>query len=217
MKIVGLIASLSLTFFSIGQKSYYFSSSLPSGEASLVTVDKKWHGKYALGAGNLLLEVSETGIAMISTTISSISREEIRESSTYDVRNGYIFGVVLNDSIPCVLEDDRYFFGIRNKDQIVGGSSKNVLSASGRVANEYILNTYENGYYIPSILLFENKSVTSKQLDYDLETSVFDFVASQKNVQGAALDLVVLSPTNEEFKSLLNTVFLIVDVYKKTK
>ena len=217
MKIFGLIASLFLTFSLIGQKSYYFSSSLPEGEASLTTVDKKWYGKYTIGTGNHVLEVNEGGIAMISTTISSISREEIRESSTYDVRNGYIFGVLQNDSLPCIMEEDRYFFGIRNKETIIGAGSKNVLCRSNRVANEFILNTYENGYYVPSTLLFENKNLTAKQLDYDFETTAFDFIQSKKSIQGTDLEIILLSPTKEELSTLLNTVFLISNTYKKTR
>ena len=123
MKIIGLIASLILTFFSIGQKSYYFSEPLPSNQKAQSVVNEKWHGKYAVNNSKNILEINSDGIFMVSTTISSISREEIRESTTFDVRNNYIFGVLLNDSIPCVLEDERYFFGIRNKDVIVGAGS----------------------------------------------------------------------------------------------
>ena len=78
MKIIGLIASLILTFFSIGQKSYYFSEALPSNKKAQSVVDKKWHGKYAVNNGKNILEVNSDGVFMVSTTISSISREEIR-------------------------------------------------------------------------------------------------------------------------------------------
>lgn len=219
MKIIGLIASLMLTFFSIGQKSYYFSEPSPSNQRSQVTVDEKWHGRYSVSKGDLIFEINAEGIFMVSTTISSISREEIRESSKYEVRNNYIFGVVLNDSLPCVLEDDRYFFGIRNKDVIVGVGSKNELRPSGRVANEFILNTYENGYYLPSILRFEAKSISTAQLDYDYETTVFDFIVNKKSVQGQNIELILLKPDATEFNSLLKdpTIFSILQEFKKTK
>lgn len=219
MKIFGLIASLFFTFFSIGQKSYYFSEPNPSSEQNQTTVDKKWHGKYIVSKGNHVYEVNESGISMISTTISSISREEIRESSKYDVRNNYIFGILENDSLPCVLENDRYFFGIRNKEVIIGTGSKNVLRPSGRVANEFILNVYENGYYIPSIILFETKSISITQLDYDYETNVFDFITDKKSVQGQNIEIVVMKPNIAEFNSLLKNieVFSIKQVYNKTR
>jgi len=219
MKIFGLIASLILTFFSIGQKSYYFSEPLPSNQTKQFKVDSKWHGKYTVNNGKNLFEVNDEGIYMISTTISSISREEIRESTKYDVRNNYIFGVLSNDSLPCVLEDERYFFGIRNKDVIVGSGSKNELRPSGRVANEFILNTYENGYYLPSIIRFESKNISTAQLDYDYETTVFDFIEEKKSVQGQNIELVVLKPNAMEFNTLLKdaTIFSILDEFKKTK
>jgi len=219
MKIIGLIASLILTFFSIGQKSYYFSEPLPSNQKAQSVVNEKWHGKYAVNNGKNILEINSDGIFMVSTTISSISREEIRESTTFDVRNNYIFGVLLNDSIPCVLEDERYFFGIRNKDVIVGAGSKNELRPSGRVANEFILNTYENGYFLPSIMRFETKNVSTGQLDYDYETTVFDFISEKKSVQGQNIEIVVLKPDAAEFNSLLKdvTIFSILDEFKKTK
>jgi len=219
MKIIGLIASLILTFFSIGQKSYYFSEPLPSNQKAQSVVNEKWHGKYAVNNGKNILEINSDGIFMVSTTISSISREEIRESTTFDVRNNYIFGVLLNDSIPCVLEDERYFFGIRNKDVIVGAGSKNELRPSGRVANEFILSTYENGYFLPSIMRFETKNVSTGQLDYDYETTVFDFISEKKSVQGQNIEIVVLKPDAAEFNSLLKdvTIFSILDEFKKTK
>lgn len=219
MKIFGLIASLFFTFFSIGQKSYYFSEPSPINGKSQTTVDKKWHGKYIVSKGNYVYEVNESGISMISTTISSISREEIRESSKYDVRNNYIFGIVENDSLPCVLENDRYFFGVRNREVIIGVGSKNVLIPSGRVPNEYILNVYENGYYMPSIIVFETKKISISQLDYDYETTVFDFIAEKKSVQSQNLEIVVLKPSTAEFSALLkNTeVFSIKQAYSKTR
>lgn len=219
MKIIGLIASLFLTFFSIGQKSYYFANPLPANQTKQISVDPRWYGNYATNSGKNTLEVSQDGIFMVSTTISSISRDEIRESSKYDVRNNYIFGVLKNDSIPCVLEGDRYFFGVRNKDVIIGSGSKNELRSSGRNPNEYILNTYDNGYFLPSLLRFESKSIFTSQIDYDYETTVFDFIADKKNVQGQHLELVILNPNTTELNTLIKdiTIFSILDEFKKVK
>ena len=219
MKIFGLIASLIFTFCSIGQKSYYFSEPSPINGKDQSTIDKKWHGTYAVNKGNYVYEVNEEGISVVSTTISSISREEIRESSTYDVRDKYIFGVVENDSLPCVLENDRYFFGIRNTENILGPGSKNKLRPSGRVPNEFILNVYENGYYMPSTIIFESKKISISQLDYDYETTVFDFISDRKSVQGQNIEIIILKPNADEFRSLLknNEVFSIKQEFKKKR
>src|SRR5690606_25421830 len=97
----------------------------------------------------------------------------------------------------------RYFFGIRNKEVIIGAGSKNVLLPSGRVSNEFILNVYENGYYIPSIVVFESKKISISQLDYDYETTVFDFIVDKKSVQGQKIEIIVLKPNLSEFETLL--------------
>jgi len=216
MKIVGLIASLLMSLFSIGQKSYYFSDPLPSSDKSTMAIDSKWFGHYESKAEGRSYEVTMEGIYVISTSISSISREAIRESTLYDVRDNFIFGVIANDSLPCVLEGERYYFGIKNKDVLIGNDSKNQLTRVS--SNEYIVNFYENGYYLPELLVFERNKLIIKDFDYDFETKIFDGIESIKRIPTEYHELIVLSPNESEYNELVNNgIYPDVVEFKKIK
>ena len=203
MKIIGLLTSVLLTFFSIGQKSYYFSDPLPSIDNKVSNVDSKYFGVYESGTVARSYEINEEGIFIISTNISSIDRATIRESSKYDVRNNYLFGVIEDDSIPCVLQDDHYYFGIQNKEELVGPLSKNELTKLN--LDNYVLNYFEDGLFTPVILKFEGNNLLLKEFDYDLETSVFDHIENQRSIEGQYHDLVILSPNKTESDALIES------------
>ncbi|MFT6502076.1 MAG: hypothetical protein ACJASQ_002201 [Crocinitomicaceae bacterium] len=215
MKIYCLIASVILSFSTFSQKSYYFSDPLPSATSNIASVDKKFYGTYKSKTGTISYQFDAEGVSIISTSISSISRETIRESSVYDVRGKYIFGVLKNDSLPCVLEDEYYYFGIRNTDVFIGGGSQNVLTKS-ETSNVYFLNIFENGNYVPIQLEFKGGKLTMNYFEYDLESTKFDFVAEQKTIDTQYQKLVVLSPTEEEFETLRTlSVFDLPRVFKR--
>ena len=198
MKIIGVIASVLITSFSIGQKSYYFSDPVPSEELIVQNVDAKYFGLYTTTTGRAY-EFSEVGIHAISTSVSSMSRETIRESSKYSVRNGFIHGVVLNDSIPCVLEGENYFFGVKNRDLLVGVGSSNVLTKSG---GSYYINVKDEGVFFPMKLDFAKKSLQIKYFDYDFETTIFDGISEKKSIPSEYNEMIILQPTKEEFSAI---------------
>jgi hypothetical protein len=215
MKIYCLIASVILSFSTFSQKSYYFSDPLPSATSNITSVDKKFYGTYKSKTGTISYQFDAEGVSIISTSISSISRETIRESTVYDVRGKYIFGVLKNDSLPCVLEDEYYYFGIRNTDVFIGSGSQNVLTKS-ETSNVYFLNIFENGNYVPIQLEFKGGKLTMTYFEYDLESTKFDLVAKQKTIDTHYQKLVVLSPTEEEFATLLTLeVFDLPRVFKR--
>ena len=201
MKIFGVLASLLITGFVIGQKSYYFSLPLHESGSKVITIDEKWQGIYRSKTEARSYEVTPEGIYVISTTISSIGRDAIRESSQYDVRNKMIFGVIEGDSLPCVLKDDRYYFGVKNKDVLVGGGSSNRLIKL--TPSKYILNYFENGLYTPALITIEKNELIISDFDYDFETTVFDGIQKREVINGEHHDLVILTPTKEEFEALL--------------
>src|SRR5690606_18174277 len=96
-------------------------------------------GLYKNANSLLSYEINEEGIFIVSVNINSISRQTIRESSNYTIRNNHIFGVLGNeDSIRCILEGENYYFGVKNRVQIIGGSAKNKLIEIG--TGQYVLN-----------------------------------------------------------------------------
>ncbi len=203
MKIIGFIASLLLSFISFSQNSYYFSSPLPSEEEKVNHVDAKWYGSYSSLNQPSKYIIDENGIYLVSTVISSISRETIRENSKYSIRNGYIHGVIEKDSLPCVLEGENYFFGIQNKEILIGLGSQNILTKIDEKGT-YILNTYENGKYIPTKIVFAGNSISFYYFDYDFDTKVFKFIHEQKNTGSKdEYKEIILYPTEKEMKKLL--------------
>lgn len=204
MKNIGLIASLFLMFQAIGQKSYYFSEPLSPVSVELKTLPENLNGTYSSNEISRMYEVSENGIAIVSTVMQSMSRDEIRESSKYDVRGGLIFGVVEGDSIPCVLEDERYYFGVRNRDILIGESSMNVLTKVN--STTFLVNLFAYNAYIPFLMEFKGSKLTIKYFDYESDTEMFDFITNHKVGNLTSEEMIVLEPNLAETEKLLQLV-----------
>ena len=217
MKLFCLATYLLLASFGFSQKSFYFSSPVPSEGAKVSHIDAKWYGKYSSDDGLRTYEVNEKGIFIVSTSISSISKETVRESSKYKVRNGFLYGVVKNDSVPYVLDEGRYYFGVRNKDVFVGDGSSNILTKDSRNGG-YVLNQYENGHYIPSQITFKGNKMTIRYFEYDVDSTEFDFIASQKSIPTSFQELVILSPNIDEYNTLVSkNIYALPSVLNKVK
>jgi hypothetical protein len=197
MKLIGIIITVFITFFGIGQVSYDFSTSLPPVENEINTVDRIHFGTYTAEEANSAYEFNELGVWIISTVFNSVSKEQVRESSKYTVRNGFIFGVS-EDSIPCVLENDRYHFGIKNKDQIIGSNSKNVLKKANN--NQYLLNFEENGKFVPTLITFKGNNVDVQQFDYESGTTIFDDFKLFNSTKKQEMNFITITPTSKEWK-----------------
>lgn len=207
MKIVAFIATLAVVFSSNAQYSYYFAEPLPSASQTVSTVPEKYFGSYVAKDGTITYEFNAKGITLISTTVSAISKETVRESPEYSVRNGYIFGVERNDSVPCILEEGYYHFAVRNYDPFVGPGSKNVLTKTSGTG-EYVLNIYENGKYIPQLLRFNGKKLEVAHFDYDgEEKGEFSYVSEQQELQLDGLNLILLKPETSDFDRISSQAF----------
>lgn len=200
MKKVSIIIYLFSVGFAFSQNSYYFSNPLPTEEKKVSSVDVKWFGTYDDGATGISYQFSVDGITIVSTQISSISRELVRESSKYSVKGDFLHGVLENDSVPCILENDLYYFGIRNRDAVV---YKNSMTQLTRISEtEYIINFYENGNYSPVKLSFSNGKMTVCDFDYDPSERSFNFIETQSESNSGQQSIIVLSPSQLEFDQL---------------
>jgi hypothetical protein len=193
-----LFLFLANSCISLGQVSYDFSISLPPSENSIQTVDEAYFGTYYSEEGESVYEVNTLGIWIISTVYNSISKETVRESSQYFVRNGFLFGVLKEDSIPCVLENERYYFGIKNKDLMVGNQTQNVLKKISK--NKYLINFNENGKYTPILIEFKGKTLIAKQFDYESNTSIFDAFELFERHKTENMEYVTLTPNVKEWR-----------------
>ena len=208
MKIVASIVAFIVAFSSNAQYSYYFAEPLPSAGSEVEMVKEKYFGSYATKDGTITYDFDNQGITLISTTISAISKEIVRESSQYSVRNGYIFGIEKNDSVPCVLEDGFYYFAVRNRDRFAGGTSKNILTSTS-TPGEYVLNIYDNGKYIPQLLRFNGKKLEIAHFDYEGEESgEFGFITEQEELTLDGLKLVILKPEAGDFDRIASQALL---------
>jgi len=204
MKFFPTLFFLNITLISFGQVSYDFAQPLPPEVMNVQHVDKPYRTIYT--NENNQFEFSEAGIFTLTTVVHSISRETLRESSQYRVRNGYIFGVHENDSIPCVEENDRFYFGIRQRDTLIGINSKNILRKID--ATNYLLNFNENGTYTPCLITFNGKSLIIRYFNYDDKSKPFEKFKSKTVKESEGIEYVTLNPTLKEWEKMSQKDFL---------
>ena len=197
MKIIGLLFALCLTFFAKSQISYDFANTLPPEGEKNTTVLKTFFGTYSSDQTDIDYQFNKEGVFAISFIYNSISRETIRESSIYSVKDGYLFGVNGVDSVPCELQGEFYHFAIMFKEQIVGGTAKNVLSKLNQ--STYILNFEDNGHFTPSYLTFKGNEMIIQHFTYDDETTIFDEIADKSETTIGEMHYITLDPTKEEW------------------
>lgn len=183
------------------QISYTFLKALPPDAEVTVAVNPSHFGSYKSPETGTIFEFTDHGIEMVLLINSFISKEQVRESSRFQCRNGYLFGVVEGDSVPCIFEEDKYYFAIRQKTLLNGMSYGAVLKQLDR--NSYILNFKESSGFSPSLLKFKGKDLYLSHFDYDSGTTIFDEVVLKDIEKEKDFDTFILNPQPEEFAKLL--------------
>ena len=187
-----------ITHINFGQISYDFSIPLPPSQATIQTVNENYFGTYSTEDGESVYEINTLGIWIISTVYNSISKETVRESSQYTVRNGFLFGILQNDSIPCLLDNDRYYFGIKNKELMVGNQTENKLK---KIKNDkYIINFFENEKFVPILFVFKGKTLTVHQFDYDSSMETFNSFKLFERHKTDQMEYVTITPNVKEWR-----------------
>ena len=197
MKIIGILFALFSTFFVKSQISYDFANTLPPEGEKNATVLKTLFGTYSSDQTDIDYQFNKEGVFAISFIYNIISRETIRESSIYSVKDGYLFGVTGADSLPCELQGEFYHFAIMFKEQIVGGTAKNVMSKLNQ--STYILNFEDNNHFTPSYLTFQGNEMIIQHFTYDDETTIFDEIADKAETTIGEMNYITLNPTKEEW------------------
>jgi len=200
MKYFGFVWASVFCFFSFGQISYEFGQPVPPQGEKVTAVNINLFGDYKNEETGTTYHFDETGISMVSVIYSFITREQLRESTRYAVRDNFIFGVVPGDSLPCVLEGERYFFGIRQQAAMTGATSANVLVKVSDFS--YMLNFRESEGYSPSMLTFANGTMSIRHFDYPSGTPLFDGIKNQQNRPSAILKTRVITPVAAEWEQL---------------
>src|SRR3989338_5650604 len=104
---------LFFAFSLLGQKTIQFADPLPPNYTLVEAVNKAQFGSYKSTNSETVYLFDESGVYIVSTLVAYITREQLRESATIQVRNGHLFGINKGDSIPCVLEGERYYNNVR--------------------------------------------------------------------------------------------------------
>jgi len=193
--------------------SVYFDVKASPGTEKLSQIDAKYHQKYTLvgrdendlrvASGDELV-VDATGIYIEKNRLLSISRTEIRENSAYTLREGYLHGILPNDSVLVALDGELYYFLIPTKTYLyeVGGRTNQLYR--GKNTNEFLVFTKEdNGYLSALKLSFSGKKISLSLLD--LEQTNFDFkrVTGKKIMEGK-IPVYILLPKKEEWTTIFN-------------
>ena len=194
--------------------SLYFSSDDVPGYKN-GKISSTYYGEYALketdengiriAAGESVF-VDETGVFLVKNKVISISREEVRENSKYTVRDGYLHGVIENDSLMVSLDGELYFFLMPSKAYLIETDSK-LYEVGG---NKYLYFLEEGeGLMVPSIVEFSGNTLMFHELTYPNSQYDFSKTADQFIIAGDYPTYVV-KPSEEEW----NKILLCFDLYE---
>jgi hypothetical protein len=200
MKFLLIFFGSMMSFHSMTQISYEFMQPLPPESQRINSLDNTFYGIYKSDSSNIVFEVTASGIYTRNLVIHSISRETVRETSTFSVKGDYIFGIAENDSLPCVLDGENYFFGVMRRDTLVNASSKNELRKI--TDTKYLLNFYENGTYTPCLLTTTSGKLNIQYFDYSTEANPFSSIKSKQFKIEEQATYVYLLPTLKEWKKI---------------
>jgi hypothetical protein len=181
-----------------------------------------YHKKYELAeseenavrrAAGEFLVVDESGVYLEKNKLLFITREQIREESKYQVRNGYIFGVVENDSLPTALDGENYYFLIPSKTYLVRTGDVSSAMYRGLNSNEYLVVTAEpNGYFSCIYFRFKSGGLDVLELPLDTDQCSVKLIKDQKVIKGD-FDTFILTPTAKEWQTLFGC-FVVYDDYR---
>lgn len=214
LKILFLLVSANV-FSQTEQNFYsvYFSEPVLDNGQELKTIPESFYGSYKLkdNAKNMIrtqtgdnLICDQTGIYISKNRVLSISREEIRENPKYSIRNGYLLGVIENDSVVAMLDGELYYFMVPSKTYLFehNKSTTKFYKVVGQ-EDSYVLFSSE-GPNLYSVMLFQKitRGIVLKELIYPSEK--FDFSSVEKKLELAGdYPTYVVNPDTEEWKKIL--------------
>jgi hypothetical protein len=204
--------------------SYYFKSAATQYK-SIDNFSENQFGEYKLMEGkssifnnyelrmeageNLIID--ETGVFVLKNRILSISRTEIRENSKYSISNGYLHGVLKNDSLAVALQDELFYFLMPAKAYLY--ETTNSDQAFVEISNgSYLVLTKENNTYYSTLKI----DISTNQIMFsELDLSYDDTKStSHEAIAENGIETFILSPTQNQWDLIL-THFVTIDSYSK--
>ncbi len=204
MKKVLFLATFCLSFLSFGQKMFQFSDPQPAGTSSTSACDESCFGRYKDANTGVTYIINEKGISIETIVVSFVTRTQIRESSKLKIKNGYLFGLNGKDSVVCIEEGDKVFYGIPQNLVVIGSGTLNSLTRIS--AKKYIINFHEGLYFEPSLLTFDGKGIqiTHAEMTY---TPLFSRYLQVATITRYGENVAIIAPTNEQWSGLETLIF----------
>jgi len=201
--------------------SAYFTEKSLSVLSIQKSTGSNWYAKYRLketeknqmriAAGEYLV-VDETGIYIEKNKLLFVTREEVRENSKIDVRDGYLFGVSESDSLPTALDGENYYFLMPAKTYLCELRSSSHKLFSGLNSGEFLLMTLEeNNHYTAMYLKFQSGSLSLMEPSFSNEKCACNKI-KEHDVTKEDFEIFVMTPTLKEWQTLFGC-FTIYDQY----
>jgi hypothetical protein len=201
--------------------SAYFTEKSLAVLTAQKSTGSNWYAKYRLketeknqvriAAGEYLV-VDETGIYIEKNKILFVTREEVRENSKIDVRNGYLFGVSETDSVPTALDGENYYFLVPAKTYLCELRSSSHKLFSGLNSGEFLLMTLEeNNHYTAMYLKFQSGSLALLEPSFNTDKCLCSQIKEHEVTQDD-FEIYVMSPSLKEWQTLFGC-FAIYDQY----
>jgi hypothetical protein len=223
MKTLILILSIVCSLSSNAQDSlqsfsYYFVNTNCNSGESIQNFPNSMFGHFNLIAKNEFdlrtnagdeLIFDETGLYISKNKILNISREEIRENSKYTVRNGYLHGILVNDSLAVALEGELYYFLMPTSTYLFDQSNTNQKLHQVDPTTFIVFTKEINGYFSALLLKYENKKITLAELDLTYnEVDAMKYTLTTEN----QIKTYLLDPTKKDWKVIFPA-FVVYDSY----
>jgi len=197
--------------------SYYFENNTAVYK-QISGVNSRFYGKYQLkpnkhnelriAAGDYFI-IDSSGIYIEKNNLISIPKAEVRENGKYNVVNGYLFGVISNDSVPVVLQDDKYFFLVPAKSFLYHKTEHFMYKIN---SNSFLVFSKEdNGYFSLLKIDFTGSALNLSELELNYQQIK---QIKSKFVIENGFDTYLLTPSKKEWQLIINA-FQMYDVYAK--
>jgi hypothetical protein len=194
-----VICCLCVSSMCFGQSVIQFSEPQPVDKSTVISVDKSLFGEYKNSSGTTSYIINEEGLFLKSIVVSMLTRAQVRESSHLILKGDYLHGMNGSDSLPCVSDGENLYFGIVKTVPIVAiGQTNGLVRLSSK---EYVLNFHEGSYFEPSLLSFENGTMTVVHGDMTYKNEYFGLLQVNTLVKYGE-EVKILAPTEKDWDML---------------
>ena len=214
MKSIGILLFFTALLHSVPTENYslYFHKDFLPATAELQLIPAELHGEYQLeerhendlraAAGNTLI-IDENGILLEKNRLLSISKKEVRENGSYLIRDGYLHGIIDNDSVPAFLDEDRYYFLMPSSAYLFESKADQRLYPGSKKGEFLIFSLAENGGYSLLSIWFRKNSLQLRELDILEAKTDVESLDHDKIIDSDNQSALILKPRSGDWDQIL--------------